>query len=500
MSMSRAVVATLAVGAGLSVPAAGIAALPKPKTATIKPLKSIDGVSLGMAKAKVVSQWGAAVYPNGDSACASCHIFGDFDSLAWDLGDPFGTVVNNPNPFRVPKPSGSPVFHPMKGPMTTQSLRGMADPAGPMHWRGDRTGGVDAGGNALAEDQAFKKFNPAFVGLLGATSQLTTAEMQSYTDFILTVRYPPNPIHALDNSFTSTQSTGQNIFLNSQIDGSTLQCVFCHKVPVGTDGFSSFEGEPQEFKIAHLRNLYQKVGMFGVPPGAQAPATGFLGDQVRGFGFLHDGSVDTVFDFLHASVFNFGSNPDTKRRQVEAFLMAFDTGLAPIVGQQISATPTTFADPTVTARVNLMIARANAGDCDLVVKGIRAGEARGWLYQPSAGQFESDRASEPLLTEATLRGQAATAGQELTYTAVPPGSGARIGVDRDEDGFLDRTELDAGSDPANAASVPASGSSTTTVTTTTTTTSSTTSTTTVTTSTTSTTTTTRPCHGRKCFR
>ena len=446
---------------------------------------------------------------HGDSACASCHIFGDFDSLAWDLGDPFGTVVNNPNPFRVPKPSGSPTFHPMKGPMTTQSLRGMADPAGPMHWRGDRTGGTDAGGDPLAEDQAFKKFNPAFVGLLGATSQLSTAQMQSYTDFILTVRYPPNPIHALDNSFTSTQSTGQNIFLNSQIDGSTLQCVFCHKVPVGTDGFSSFEGEPQEFKIAHLRNLYQKVGMFGVPPGAQAPATGFLGDQVRGFGFLHDGSVDTVFDFLHASVFNFGSNPDTKRRQVEAFLMAFDTGLAPIVGQQASATSTTFADPTVTARINLLIARADAGDCDLVVKGVRAGQARGWLYQPASGQFQSDRASEPLLGEASLRAQAGTVGQELTYTAVPPGSGTRIGIDRDEDGFFDRTELDAGSDPADPASVPGPSTTTSTTATTsttsppTTTTSSTTSTTratTTTTRTTSTTTTTRPCHGRKCSR
>jgi hypothetical protein len=29
---------------------------------------------------------------HGDSACASCHIFGDFDSLAWDLSDPFGAV------------------------------------------------------------------------------------------------------------------------------------------------------------------------------------------------------------------------------------------------------------------------------------------------------------------------------------------------------------------------------------------------------------------------
>ena len=38
---------------------------------------------------------------HGDSACASCHIFGDFDSLAWDLGDPFGAVEPNDNPFRV---------------------------------------------------------------------------------------------------------------------------------------------------------------------------------------------------------------------------------------------------------------------------------------------------------------------------------------------------------------------------------------------------------------
>src|SRR5262249_46139455 len=25
---------------------------------------------------------------NGEASCASCHIFGDFDSLAWDLGNP----------------------------------------------------------------------------------------------------------------------------------------------------------------------------------------------------------------------------------------------------------------------------------------------------------------------------------------------------------------------------------------------------------------------------
>src|SRR4029079_15791082 len=78
---------------------------------------------------------------HGDSACASCHIFGDFDSLAWDLGNPDDVMLNNPTPFAV-GPLIDPDFHPMKGPMTTQSLRGMSN-HGPMHWRGDRTGGND---------------------------------------------------------------------------------------------------------------------------------------------------------------------------------------------------------------------------------------------------------------------------------------------------------------------------------------------------------------------
>jgi DNA-binding beta-propeller fold protein YncE len=69
---------------------------------------------------------------HGDGSCASCHIFGDFDGIAWDLGDPYGTVVADPNPFL--NTTNPPDFHPMKGPMTTQSLRGLAD-QGPMHWR-----------------------------------------------------------------------------------------------------------------------------------------------------------------------------------------------------------------------------------------------------------------------------------------------------------------------------------------------------------------------------
>ena len=62
--------------------------------------------------------------------------------------------------------------------MATQSLRGM-DNMGPMHWRGDRTGGyaepnAQPNSGAFNEVLAFKAFNVAFPGLLGATSSLPT--------------------------------------------------------------------------------------------------------------------------------------------------------------------------------------------------------------------------------------------------------------------------------------------------------------------------------------
>jgi YVTN family beta-propeller protein len=398
---------------------------------------------------------------NGEASCSSCHVFGDFDSLAWDLGNPDNTVVHNPNPFRL-GPLIDPDFHPMKGPMTTQSLRGMAND-GPMHWRGDRTGGNDPGVDPLDEAAAFTKFNVAFSDLLGRAGPLTDSEMQAFTDFILQVTYPPNPNRNLDNSLTPDQSAGHSFFLNTTVD--TLLCNDCHELEpsaahFGTDGFSSFENEPQTFKIPHLRNLYQKVGMFGMPqvPFLLGGDNGPAGPQVRGFGFLHDGSIDTVFRFLHATVFmgfDFGPSGDTERRQVESFALAFDSDLAPIVGQQVTLTAANQSVTAVTARLDLFDQRMDQGECDVIIKGEVGGLQRGWVRQ-AGGQFRSDRAAEPLAAAAQLRALAGAAGQELTYTAVPVGSGVRMGIDRDEDGYYDRDELDAGSDPADPHSTPAS--------------------------------------------
>ncbi|HJQ83194.1 MAG TPA: hypothetical protein VKA21_03900 [Candidatus Binatia bacterium] len=436
-----------------------------------------------------------ATSSNGEASCAACHVFGDFDSLAWDLGNPDDVVLNDPNQRRVGNVFSISFddFHPLKGPMTTQSLRGMAN-NGPMHWRGDRTGGNDPGGDFLDEDAAFKKFIVAFDGLLGRGAPITDLEMQAFTDFILQVTYPPNPVRPLDNVLTPNQAAGHDFFMNSFPSDVFEACNGCHVLDpanghFGTDGFSSFEFEPQLFKIPHLRNLYQKVGMFGMPavtfinPGDN----GHKGDQVRGFGFLHDGSIDTVFRFHNGAVFNRdnpggfpidndggfanGTAGDPQRRQVEQFMLAFDTNLAPIVGQQITYGSATAG--VAGARVDLLEARADAGECDLIVKGTLAGEQRGWL-RVVGGSFQSDRHSELGFSDGDLRTQALAAGQELTFTCVPPGSGVRAGVDRDEDGFYDRTEVDEATDPADAGSHPAGPIPTTTTVTTTSTTTTTT--------------------------
>jgi YVTN family beta-propeller protein len=404
---------------------------------------------------------------NGEASCSSCHVFADFDSLGWDLGNPDDIVRPNPNPAG-PIGGGQP-FHPMKGPMTTQTLRGLAD-HGPMHWRGDRTGGYAMPPQPLNETLAFEAFNVAFDSLLGRDEgPIPDADMAAFSQFILAISEPPNPNRDLDNVLKGQALNGQDVFLHTPATDMVAACEGCHSLDAsqgffGTGGLTTFENETQEFKVAHLNNAYQKIGMFGMPDVAQinVPSGDRLhqGDQIRGFGFLHDGSVATIFDFLHAVVFGLS---DSDRANLEQFVLAFDTTFAPIVGQQVTLTDSNAA--VVGARIDLMIAQAEADftlvgqpgakACDLVVKGIVNGEARGYLMNGTTGQFQSDRALEPTKSDSDMRTLATQTGQQLTYTCVPPGSGTRVGIDRDEDGYLDRDEIDAGSDPADPLSTPA---------------------------------------------
>jgi mono/diheme cytochrome c family protein len=384
-------------------------------------------------------------------------------------------------------------FDPQKGPMTTQSLRGMVN-AGPMHWRGDRTGpaceaGIDFSRDPTCENEAFNAFNVAFPGLIGRDEgQLAAADMQAFTDFALRLTYPPNPIRNLDNSLDDppspipSQQDGFDLYFGPLSDG-VATCNGCHSLDraagfFGASGASTIEGETMEFKVPHLRNAYQKVGMFGRMPSPFFPdALGIdMGPQVRGTGFLHDGSVANVFDFVSANAFTLN---DTEQRSLEAFMMAFDSDLAPIVGQQITLTTmctgglndgnacvagadcpggnctnTNLAD--VQARLDLLFERSATQlpettdlECELIVKGVVNGEQRGWLRTGTLGtpSFLSDKQTEALWTwddctppNQCLLDAAAVPGQALTFTCVPPSNGFRMSVDRDRDNFWDNDD------------------------------------------------------------
>ncbi len=420
---------------------------------------------------------------NGEAACASCHIFADDDHLAWDLGNPDGEVVISPVPVRLglgaePTINGTgevDALHPMKGPLTTQTLRGLVN-HGPMHWRGDRVSGAFGTDTSKAPpydaELSFNNFIGAFQDLLGRAEPLPREAMQAFTAFTLSVVMPPNPVRALDNGLNASQERGRQFYLGCAgtpsvsgnvarcspnepiatglghfsdglpIAGFGFTCQGCHTLDpakgfFGTDGQSSFEALPQTFKIPQLRNMVHKVGMFGSPAvdHINLGDNGYQGAQVRGTGYAFDGSTDTLFRFLQQVVFNptydgrVGfTGGDPQRRDVEQYLLAFDTDLAPVVGQQVTLRADNAA--SVGPRIDLLVARAKtpfvskvlgagARECDLVARFVTEGRARTYKLQPD-GFFEPDDGGS-VLDDAEIRAIAAKPGQEVTYTCLPFG-------------------------------------------------------------------------------
>ncbi len=407
------------------------------KTVNLRRRKVIDSVPLFNPEPASVTAGRPLFYDayatsgNGESSCASCHVAGDKDELAWDLGDPYDASLDNPSQVLGPL-SGKPVFHPMKGPMLTQTMRGIAN-HGPLHWRGDRYDDADP----LAVPGAMHKFNIAFVSLLGRAEQIDHADMKKLTDFSLGIVPPPNPIRALDDSLTPQQAAGKEFFERAPSLPGRATCASCHVVNrergwYGTRGVLTYIIGRRLIKVPHHRNTYERVGMFGRAPSRTLQGDGdHKGPQIRGYGFTHDGGADTTIRFMSYPVFRFPGG-DAQRRQVEQYLFAFESNLKPVVGQQLTLSGA--PDKAAQARAQLLLDRALAGDADLVATTIMAEKEHGFLLG-SDGLFLPDVSGATALTYAELLARSANA--PLTLTAVPPGSGQRIARDRDRDGKLD---------------------------------------------------------------
>jgi YVTN family beta-propeller protein len=354
---------------------------------------------------------------NGTMACAACHIDAEMDLIAWDLGDPGGQLVSNKTVLPPLNITNNSVFHPMKGPMTTQTLRGL-NGLDPLHWRGDRTN--------------FTHFNIAFPGLMGSSS-LSEADMTAYRDFINTITYEPNPNQNLDRTYPTNfaggdANAGRNAFLFTNYTAG-LACTTCHTAPPGpgTDRViipATLLQESQDFKVPQLRAIYQKMHFSNVA------GTNTIG----GFGITHDGTDPTLQVFLSRPVFvNIRSNT-TIKNNLAAFVQCFDTGTAPAVGYSRTIT---LANLNTSANDwSLLESQAHLTNIDLVVKGTLNGVRHGWVFQPLSGSYQPDTTRMLSMTRSQLSTNL-QAMDAITIMGVPPGSGVRMGIDRDMDGVLD---------------------------------------------------------------
>ena len=362
----------------------------------------------------------ARLSANGTQSCASCHIDGDRDDLAWDLGDPTGSVQQlvqtNPPPL-----GGTTTFnfHPMKGPMTTQTLRGITGTQ-PLHWRGDRAD--------------FTAFNGAFASLLGG-AVLSTEDMGAFRDFIVTVLYEPNPNQNLDRTLPASfaggdPNAGGSTFRNVPYQPG-LTCNTCHTLPTGTNrliiGAAALQ-ESQDFKVPQLRNAYQKLFSF---KSAVTPS-------LSGFGLVHDGQAPDLPTFLSSPVFGSFAAPTpaggTIRANLNAFMLCIDTGTAPVVGQSRTGSVAAMSADWTTLSTQSSV----AGTGDLIVQGVAEGRRRSFRYRPGTNDYVSDQTGYGPFTRTQLEAKI-SAGAVLTILVVPPGMGARA-IDRNANGIPDGDE------------------------------------------------------------
>lgn len=366
------------------------------------------------------------------SSCASCHIDGHTDGLAWDLSgflDPEGTP-NNQLTYGMD----------VKGPLVTQSTRRMQD-TGPYHWRGEK--------------HTLNDFQAAFPNLLENQVNGQTAEIgpdfQYLRHYLQHLMYPPNPRAQLDRQYTADELAGANIFLTKPVLGAQT-CASCHTLPLGTRGEvvpEVVQGVLRTVDVPAMRGVGDKLS-------AAHNIGGEFGRRTElGAGLSHGGAIATLRDAIlrndpQTGLPTFNLTPQ-EVGQVAAFLNAFDSGLAPSTGYAATAHSGNIANFASTTLAYLK-QEADKGNCDLVYyRSPRVLHGGSVLlltgrYDPATQTWRSAAKSAPAVSEALLMSEAA-GNRPVTFVGLPLGMGLTHGLDRDCDGMWDLDEWRKGTNP-----------------------------------------------------
>ncbi|RYD84954.1 MAG: hypothetical protein EOP84_03985, partial [Verrucomicrobiaceae bacterium] len=356
---------------------------------------------------------------NGTVSCATCHLDADLDGIAWDLGDPSGDMVtvsgtNAAAHLTTPIPRN---IHPMKGPLTTQTLRGMQAGA-PFHWRGDRP--------------TLQSFNPTYDKLMGGT-QLPAADINALATYLQTLRHHPNPNRNLNNTLPTSfaggnPSVGKTLF----DDHIKSHCITCHAGPQGSnnnlDDFRLTDSRDQ-VKTPPMRTVYQRI-FFNRTAGSQ---------NITGYGLGRDGTGPANFlPTVHAYDLDMLETA-ADFANVKAYVLCFDTGTPQSSAFSRTVTAANMAQSTVVSDMSLLESQAGSSLNDLVVQGVVGGESRTFFYNRSTFRYATDKAGEATLTRNQLLALLGPT-DVVTFSGTLIGQGLRRGGDRNRNGILDADE------------------------------------------------------------
>jgi YVTN family beta-propeller protein len=360
---------------------------------------------------------------NGNMSCATCHVDADLDGIAWDLGDPGGSMVtvmgtNAAAHLTTPIPRD---IHPMKGPLTTQTLRGM-QAGSPFHWRGDRP--------------TLQSFNPTFDKLMGGT-QIATADINAMAAYLLTLRHHPNPNRNLNNSLPTTFAGGNPSIGKSLFDDHIKShCITCHAGAQGSnnnlDDFRLTDSRDQ-IKTPPIRTVYQRI-FLNRTAGAQS---------VTGFGLGRNGaSPGNFLPTVHFYDLDMLETP-AEFADVKAYVLCFDTGTPQSSAVARTVTAANMTQSVVLADISLLESQSSSSLNDLVVQGIVEGKPRAYFYNRTTLRYITDKASEATLTRNQLLALLGPT-DAVTFSGTLIGQGLRRGGDRDRNGILDSDEAKPG--------------------------------------------------------
>ncbi len=405
----------------------------------------------------------AKISGHGFVACASCHLDGRTDGLAWKLSAPTSAA-----PTPLPKDLidgvtdgrilGMTHFSNDKGPLVTQSMQGLVNwemrgdaqsflTNAPYHWRADA--------------DFVQSFNGAFVSLFKAKNLagpgeplrgLPVAEMKKFEAFTNSLAYPPNPEQPFDRSYSGrfgdpdkTDGTagkrGLKLFHTLRLAHQTTgvvdpimagrSCVQCHFLPEGSNNKITRIGvsTPQPVETTGLRGLMQKESR--LETGSQTLSTIVTGE----FGLEHQGTLGSINGF---NVFVFGhSFPGAEASKLDAitsFVREFDTGTAPLVGFPFSVTSVTAQQPLTDFVLNFFERQARLANVGIAVHAVIGGKSRGFWYSALNGRYHEERGKAVKTRKALLR-LAARTGDLLVFQATPLGSERRLAS---PDGKMDK--------------------------------------------------------------